>query len=358
MMRVRKRVLHDGQACYELKGDAADGTGAANRYLLYLTNLDRSPNTIRAYATDLRLWIGWLTDLARPWESADLELLGQFVHWLRTSRSGHSDEVVTRLISAQPGRSPKTVNRAVGTIFAFYEFHSEAGAPISRQLVDFRSTHHDYKRSLGRRSSRRRPITLPEPSTRPATLSPAQVGNLVRACEHRRDRLLIGFWWLAGLRVGQTLGLRHDDIDARKAQLRIVPRANPNGARPKVRETQTVPLRPEILELYGEYVREELQSVESDYVFVNLWCEPLGSPMTYSAVDGLVRRLRAHSGENFTPHQLRHTFATDLHREGVSLEVISRLLTHRSISTTSDLYLHLDVEDLRAGLEMAKRARS
>ena len=43
-----------------------------------------------------------------------------------------------------------------------------------------------------------------------------------------------------------------------------------------------------------------------------------------------------------------------LHREGVSLEVISRLLTHRSISTTSDLYLHLEAEDLRAGLEMAK----
>ena len=304
------------------------------------------------------MWIGWLTDLSRPWESADLELLGQFVHWLRSSRSGQPEEAVTRLAAAQPGRSPKTVNRIVGTVFAFYEFHAEAGAPISRQLIDFRATHHDYKRSLGRRSSRRRPITLPEPSTRPATLSAAQVGNLLRACEHRRDRLLIGFWWLAGLRVGQTLGLRHDDIDARKAQLRIVPRANPNGARPKVRETQTVPLRPEILELYGEYVREELQSVESDYVFVNLWCEPLGSPMTYSAVDGLVRRLRAHSGENFTPHQLRHTFATDLHREGVSLEVISRLLTHRSISTTSDLYLHLDVEDLRAGLEMAKRARS
>ncbi|MFZ1589203.1 MAG: tyrosine-type recombinase/integrase, partial [Candidatus Microthrix parvicella] len=243
-----------------------------------------------------------------------------------------------------------------GTVFAFYEFHGEAGAPISRQLVDFRSTHHDYKRSLGRRSSRRRPISLPEPTTRPATLSVAQVGNLIRACEHRRDRLLIGFWWLAGLRVGQTLGLRHDDIDALKALLRIVPRTNPNGARPKVRETKTVPLRQELLDLYGEYVREELHGVDSDYVFVNLWGAPLGSPMTYSAVDGLVRRLRAQSGVDFTPHQLRHTFATDLHREGVSLEVISRLLTHRSISTTSDLYLHLEVEDLRAGLEMAKGA--
>ena len=357
MVRVQRQVCADGRACYVLSGDAV-GVAAANRYLLYLSNLDRSPNTIRAYATDLRLWIGWLTDLSRPWESADLELLGQFVHWLRSSRSGQPEEAVTRLAAAQPGRSPKTVNRIVGTVFAFYEFHAEAGAPISRQLIDFRATHHDYKRSLGRRSSRRRPITLPEPSTRPATLSAAQVGNLVRACEHRRDRLLIGFWWLAGLRVGQTLGLRHDDIDARKAQLRIVPRVNLNGARPKVRETQTVPLRPELVELYGEYVREELQSVESDYVFVNLWCKPLGSPMSYSAVDGLVRRLRAHSGVDFTPHQLRHTFATDLHREGVSLEVISRLLTHRSISTTSDLYLHLDVEDLRAGLETLKEART
>ena len=250
MVRVRKRGLPDGRACYDLNGDAG-GIRTANRYLLYLANLDRSPNTIRAYATDLRLWIGWLADLSRPWESADLELLGQFVYWLRTTRSGQRqpDEIVTQLTSAQPGRSPKTVNRIVGTVFAFYEFHAEAGAPISRQLVDFRATHHDYKRSLGRRSSRRRPITLPEPSTRPATLSAAQVGNLVRACEHRRDRLLIGFWWLAGLRVGQTLGLRHDDIDARKGQLRIVPRVNPNGARPKVRETQTVPLRPELVEL-------------------------------------------------------------------------------------------------------------
>ena len=355
MVRVQKRVLPDDRGCYELVGDAG-GVEPANRYLLYVSNLDRSPNTVRAYATDLRLWVGWLEGLTRPWESADLELLGEFVHWLRTSRSGRPDDVVTQLAAAPPGRNPKTVNRIMGTVVAFYEFHGEAGAPISRQLVDFRSTHHDYKRSLGRRSSRRRPISLPEPTTRPATLSVAQVGNLIRACEHRRDRLLIGFWWLAGLRVGQTLGLRHDDIDALKALLRIVPRTNPNGARPKVRETKTVPLRQELLDLYGEYVREELHGVDSDYVFVNLWGAPLGSPMTYSAVDGLVRRLRAQSGVDFTPHQLRHTFATDLHREGVSLEVISRLLTHRSISTTSDLYLHLEVEDLRAGLEMAKGA--
>ena len=353
MVRVQKRVLPDDRGCYGLVGDAG-GVEAANRYLLYVSNLDRSPNTVRAYATDLRLWVGWLEGLARPWAFADLELLGEFVHWLRTSRSGRPEDVVTQLAAAPPGRNPKTVNRIVGTVFAFYEFHGEAGAPISRQLVDFRSTHHDYKRSLGRRSSRRRPISMPEPTTRPATLTAAQVGNLIRACEHRRDRLLIGFWWGAGLRVGQALGLRHDDIDTRKALLRIVPRANPNGARPKVRETKTVPLRQELLELYGEYVREELQTVDSDYVFVNLWRAPIGSPMTYSTVDGLVRRLRAQSGVDFTPHQLRHTFATNLHREGVSLEVISRLLTHRSISTTSDLYLHLEAEDLRAGLEMAK----
>ena len=63
MVRVQRQVCADGRACYVLSGDAV-GVAAANRYLLYLSNLDRSPNTIRAYATDLRLWIGWLTDLS------------------------------------------------------------------------------------------------------------------------------------------------------------------------------------------------------------------------------------------------------------------------------------------------------
>lgn len=47
---------------------------------------------------------------------------------------------------------------------------------------------------------------------------------------------------------------------------------------------------------------------------------------------------------------LRHSRAIELISGGVPIEVVSKLLTHRSVTTTSDAYVHLDVEDLRTEL--------
>ena len=55
----------------------------------------------------------------------------------------------------------------------------------------------------------------------------------------------------------------------------------------------------------------------------------------------------------FTPHTLRHSRATELIRAGVPIEIVSKLLTHRSVATTCDAYAHLDVGDLRAEMVRA-----
>ena len=78
-----------------------------------------------------------------------------------------------------------------------------------------------------------------------------------------------------------------------------------------------------------------------------------GLPLDYPAVDRLVRRLRARTGVRFTPHELRHTYATELLRRGVAVEVVQKLLGHASISTTIDTYSHLDIEDARRALVAA-----
>ena len=93
--------------------------------------------------------------------------------------------------------------------------------------------------------------------------------------------------------------------------------------------------------------------MDCDYVFVNLWAEPRGRPMTYASVDRLVRRLRVCTGIEFTVHQFRHSYATDLLRRGVAPEVVQKLLGHASISTTIDTYSHLDIEDARRALVAA-----
>ena len=92
---------------------------------------------------------------------------------------------------------------------------------------------------------------------------------------------------------------------------------------------------------------------DSDYVFVNLWSAPIGYPLTYASVYDLVCRLRERTGIMFGPHTFRHSYATELLRRKVPVEVVAHLLGHASIATTSDAYAHLKVEDTRRALVAA-----
>jgi site-specific recombinase XerD len=88
-------------------------------------------------------------------------------------------------------------------------------------------------------------------------------------------------------------------------------------------------------------------------VFVNIWAEPKGQAWSCQAAYDLVLRLRARTGLDFDPHWLRHGAATRWLRDGVPIEVVSKLLGHSSVTTTSATYGHLTVEDARAALEKA-----
>src|SRR4051794_32457521 len=97
----------------------------------------------------------------------------------------------------------------------------------------------------------------------------------------------------------------------------------------------------------------EYGDLDRDYVFVNLWGGRVGHAMSYHAVDEVVRRTRRRVGFHFTPHQLRHTYATVARRGGGPGEIVSKLLCPPAVQTTSDLYPHATPEGLRAALERA-----
>jgi integrase/recombinase XerD len=133
----------------------------------------------------------------------------------------------------------------------------------------------------------------------------------------------------------------------------VTPRVNDNRARAKSASPRTIPVSPEVIRLYADYLHEEYGDLDSDYVFVNLWGQPFGRPWTYPAVYDLVLRLRRATGFDFDPHWCRHTYATRLLRKNTPIEVVSKLLGHSSIATTSDIYGHLSAEDARRALEAA-----
>ena len=67
-------------------------------------------------------------------------------------------------------------------------------------------------------------------------------------------------------------------------------------------------------------------SIDSDYVFVNIWAEPKGHAWSYQAAYDLVLRLRARTGIAFDPALVPAPAATRWLRDGVPIEVVSKLL--------------------------------
>jgi site-specific recombinase XerD len=123
-----------------------------------------------------------------------------------------------------------------------------------------------------------------------------------------------------------------------------------------------VPLDPLVVRALDTYEFERLEHREaagSDFLVVNLFRPPLGSPMRPDAINDLLRACSKRAGlaGAVAPHQLRHAFASNLADAGGSLDEIAELLGHRSMAS-SEVYLHPDPARLRRAIDAVAVPRS
>ena len=102
-------------------------------FLSYLAALERSPNTLRAYATSLKLWFEFLDRADLGWAEVQVDDVARFVSRLRAP----ADNVFV-LENGTALRSPATVNRHLAAVFGFYEFHARSGVEVAQGLVAWR----------------------------------------------------------------------------------------------------------------------------------------------------------------------------------------------------------------------------
>ena len=350
--RVREVELPGSRRSWTLIGPGGEVVEAVERFLAFLTHIERSPNTVRAYALDLCAYFTFLDRRGIHWERVGVEDLAEFTSSLRQPAPN-----VVVLDGARPARKTSTVNRKLSAVFSFYDYHQRNGVEVLDVLTARgRSGQGSYRPFLHgiARTTPRRVVRLAAADQRvPKTLTLTQVRAVITAQTRLRNELLFRWMFETGARIGQLLGLRHEDIFSQERRIYITPRDdNANGARGKGGEG-SIFVTKESVRLYADYMHEEYGDLDSDYVFVNLWGGRIGSPMTYRQVDDVVRATRRKVGFHFTPHMFRHTFATLALREGVPLDVVSRLITHGSVSTTNDVYVHPDPQHLRDALRAA-----
>ena len=132
-MLVQRVLAPGGAESWTLLRDDGEVVEPAERYLAYLAAIERSPNTVRAYAISLKLWFEFLQHAAVSWDEAGVEDVARFVAWLRAPAGN-----VIVLADGTGVRGPATVNRYLAGVFGFYDHHARTGLRVAAELVSWR----------------------------------------------------------------------------------------------------------------------------------------------------------------------------------------------------------------------------
>jgi integrase/recombinase XerC len=167
-----------------------------------------------------------------------------------------------------------------------------------------------------------------------------EIGRVLNArCFRRRDtdklRTVIRLLSTTGLRLGECVGLRKDGIDWNALELRITGKGD---------KFRIVPLFPSTAETLKGYL--ERNPSGSPYVFPG---EGRGGHACIHNIEKTLRRACIRAGVRpFSPHGLRHFYATESLRKGAKLEVVGRILGHASIGITADIYRHVKTDEMHS----------
>jgi site-specific recombinase XerD len=149
--------------------------------------------------------------------------------------------------------------------------------------------------------------------------------------------VIFEFFLTTGCRLDELASLNMEDINYENGFAKVFGK----GHREAI-----VPLSKDLmrdLTVYIQRYRDPKMEQEK-----KLFLTETGDPLARIGVQIMVRRVLTDIGleEKIGPHILRHTFATRYLRKGGSLEVLRKILRHRSITTTM-IYTHLNNDDVR-----------
>lgn len=261
-----------------------------DRYLEYLVATNSSTNTVRSYARHLALFFRWLDERGADWEHLTFDTLCAFGidlqdGTLRTYYRRGKPRPVTP-------RSRATCEAVMAAVYSFLDYwRLEGRGPADLRLyrdatTRRRSTHAFLAHIEHQRPQQERRLRFRGPkSALPKVIDfEDDFARLAAAASTYRDQTLLSAMYDGGLRIGQAIGLHHEDIDIARKRVRVVRRDdNANGALSKQRSEFVVDMPPRFITYYGFSLTDEQLAlgITSDYVFVNLSAANRGAPMKY-----------------------------------------------------------------------------
>ncbi len=274
-------------------------------FLADLRNADRSPHTIRAYKGDLWRYCTFCADAASP----------------------ISVETLRAFFASRADRAPTTRARTQAALASFFAWAYRGGHIVADPMA-----------KLDR-------VRLAPPP--PRGVGEGNVGKVLTAipATQPRDRLLFRLIAETGLRISEALGLYVEDLDLTLDDEHL--RVKGKGGRHRTLLLDD----PALVRQLRTYLRK------AGYQHGPLFRAAkngTGGPLAYQSVQVRWAGYCRKAGVACTLHQLRHTHATALVNDGVSLATIRKRLGHKNLQTT---LRYAEQSDAAADAELRDRRR-
>ena len=279
-------------------------------FAAWVTTSGKSPHTVKAYVSDVRLFGRWFlqtNDCALTPDRITPIDVREYRSYLLTVRN----------------YKPATVNRKLASLSAFCEWGRGVG------LLKGDPTH-----DIG---------LVSEVRPAPKWLDKNEQYALLRAVQakrRKRDIALITLMLNTGLRVSEVSQLRLTDLSLSERKGIVSVRGGKGG------KHRSVPLNADARRVIKSYLQERSEATGSA-LFVGQRGGALQPPGIYYLIKRYAYDARL---QDVTPHTLRHTFGKNLIDAGVSLDRVAQLLGHESVNTTR-IYTVPSEQDLQQDVE-------
>jgi integrase/recombinase XerC len=277
-------------------------------FLQYIRTEKRySRHTVTSYKNDLNQFFEWLGVFAPDVTPEDV-ISGEVRAWM------------VSLI--ERGCATSTVHRKMSALRAFFRYMRKHGFSSADPMSGVKLP----------KKVKQLPVFVAEEAL-DRLLDDYQFGDNFSGV---RDRTIIEFLYLTGMRRSELISLRDEDVDLSSAQVRVM------GKRSKQR---VIPLAGSFIKSLAVYLDARQKAGHAgDWFFVT----DKGNKMYDKGVYNIVKRYLSMvtTIEKKSPHVLRHTFATHMLNHGADLNSIKELLGHASLSATQ-VYTHNTFEQLK-----------
>ncbi len=159
--------------------------------------------------------------------------------------------------------------------------------------------------------------------------------------ERFRNRAIIAIMLFAGLRKGEVVNLKLNDVSMEERTIFI--------DQGKGGKDRLIPINTKLHGYLEEYLKDRRRiSKDQIYLFLSMG---KNKPLGITGINRLIKRLKKATRINFSAHSLRHSFATLMLEGGCDIYTLSKIMGHSKITTTT-IYLSCSRKQMDKSIEM------